>query len=336
MTVYCDTCNKSYKSMRSLKRHIKEKHSGIEYFACTEYNCSSRFIRRNYLSKHLILKHKFQSSKAKETAINVPRGDKEKQHSGAYYEDISEDESIFSLIQEMEGNGDNVSLEYVGAISNFDISLLQEPVNKEDDTITYESTMSEEINENVVDSVENECENKSVNDESDKNGVKCGEKENCVKNEKSVLSRVLQNDSELELDYNDVSDCSNDDVMENVDDVTSTSNLKSADINQDKIYDVIENDNDVMENDDDVTNDDNSKYDENNNQTNTIFIYEDISDTEVDHWDEISNDQSIVPSNLQTRVQTLTLTFCKISTYSNEMEIDSYISASHDYSEDWF
>ena len=100
MPVYvCDVCSKSYSYKRNLKRHKTEKHGNMEYWNCIEANCSPKFIRRSYLSKHLISRHGYSSLRGRELACTAPRGDRVRP---TYYEDISEDESVFELIDDMQ------------------------------------------------------------------------------------------------------------------------------------------------------------------------------------------------------------------------------------------
>ena len=72
----------------------------MEYWNLIEANCKAKFIRRSYLSKHLISSHGYSSLRGRELACTAPRWDKVKQ---TYYEDISEDESVFELICDIEG-----------------------------------------------------------------------------------------------------------------------------------------------------------------------------------------------------------------------------------------
>jgi hypothetical protein len=120
MAYICDTCDKSYKTLRNLRRDIKEKHTLIEYLVCTEEKCTSRFIRRSYLSKHLILKHKYSSDIAIELALSAERSNTNK----GYYEDVSADENIFDLIAEKNSNTDNI--QFANSVNQFDVTLLQE------------------------------------------------------------------------------------------------------------------------------------------------------------------------------------------------------------------
>ena len=64
-------------------------------------SCSSQFIRRSYLSKHLVIKHGYITLRAWEFACRAPRGDI-RHNIVAEYEDISEDDSVFDLIHAIE------------------------------------------------------------------------------------------------------------------------------------------------------------------------------------------------------------------------------------------
>ena len=79
-------CGKSYKHKRNLKRHIKERHNDSEHWNCIEEGCSSRFIRRSYLSKHLVWIHGYNQDDAREAVLSAPRHDKPKQY--GEFEDI--------------------------------------------------------------------------------------------------------------------------------------------------------------------------------------------------------------------------------------------------------
>ena len=72
----CDTCGKIYSLKRNLVRHVKEKHTVIEYWNYTEFGYSAKFIRRGYLSKHLGKHHDFDRLTASEKAVGAPRGDR--------------------------------------------------------------------------------------------------------------------------------------------------------------------------------------------------------------------------------------------------------------------
>lgn len=73
----------------------------LEDWNCIEKSCTSRFIRRDYLFNHLTgRKHKYSKEDARRKAIAARRGDIH--HHSQFYEDISEDDSVFDLIAGVE------------------------------------------------------------------------------------------------------------------------------------------------------------------------------------------------------------------------------------------
>ena len=96
----CDICRKSYKHKKNLTRHTKEKHRNLEHWLCEMNGCSSSFVRRSYLTRHLILCHKRDGVSARRAALHAPRGD---DHPHGYYEDISDDDSVLDVLQELIG-----------------------------------------------------------------------------------------------------------------------------------------------------------------------------------------------------------------------------------------
>ena len=100
MGCMCEHCGKECKYRRNLIRHMKEHHSDREHWICVVKTCDSTFIRRSYLAKHLVLCHGLDPVTSRECAINAQRGDHQDK---AYYENESEDDSIFDLIAEANG-----------------------------------------------------------------------------------------------------------------------------------------------------------------------------------------------------------------------------------------
>ena len=122
MAYRCDMCGKSYKHKRNLKRHIKERINDSEHWNCIEEGCSSRFIRRSYLSKHLVWIHGYNQDDARETVLSAPRGDKPKQY--GEFEDISEDDSILDLLAERDAT--LISNEFYDKIEDFNTDLFDQ------------------------------------------------------------------------------------------------------------------------------------------------------------------------------------------------------------------
>ena len=112
----CDLCPRTYTLEKNLKRHIREGHTAIEYWLCVQSGCVSKFVRRSYSSKHLMLKHEFNKLDAHSTACQAPRGDIQPEE---YYDDVSDDASILDLIEEMDQ--EQYEQHYMNSISNFKI-----------------------------------------------------------------------------------------------------------------------------------------------------------------------------------------------------------------------
>lgn len=126
MGVYvCDICFRSYKHKKNLTRHTKEKHRNLEHWLCVENGCSSSFSRRSYLSRHLILCHKYDGVTARRAALYAPRGDRP---SSGYYEVVSEDDSVLDVIQDL------IDEKQDEAILAFDVNVFNEQGN-----VFYES-----------------------------------------------------------------------------------------------------------------------------------------------------------------------------------------------------
>ena len=101
MPFQCDLCPKSYRYKRNLTRHITEHHSEErEHWNCVVLDCHAKFIRRSYLSKHLIICHRYDSVTARECALNATRGD---YRAPTYYDVVSDDDSILDLLAEADG-----------------------------------------------------------------------------------------------------------------------------------------------------------------------------------------------------------------------------------------
>lgn len=118
----CDRCGKSYKHKRNLKRHTKEHHSGTEHWNCVESSCASKFIRRSYLSRHLVWVHGYNKSDAIEATLNARRGDVPQQISE--YEMVSDDDTILDLLEERENM---VTVQgYCDTVGDFELNMLDE------------------------------------------------------------------------------------------------------------------------------------------------------------------------------------------------------------------
>ena len=103
----CDTCDKSYKYKRNLRRHVEEKHMEIELWNCTVDKCKVTFKRRGYLYTHLQKVHGYTSNFARRQALLAKRGNDNGKSTTSYYEDVSEDDTILDLLQDGLPSSDN-------------------------------------------------------------------------------------------------------------------------------------------------------------------------------------------------------------------------------------
>ena len=149
MRYSCDTCGKSYNHKRNLKRLIKDRHSQSEHWNCLVDECKGTFIRREYLSRHLVWKHSYSQPGAREAAINASRGDCPVQHGNL--KDVSEDDSILDLLDEREVNVHG----FCEKINDFDTDtfdqVLADTVNANELDISLDCDVDIELVESVVD-----------------------------------------------------------------------------------------------------------------------------------------------------------------------------------------
>ncbi|VDI12216.1 Hypothetical predicted protein [Mytilus galloprovincialis] len=97
----CNMCTREYKYKRNLTRHVKENHSKtLEHWNCTEDGCFSKFIRKEYLFRHLSSIHQLSKMDARRKAIEAKKGDIETLEN-QYYEDVSDDDTILDLLQDL-------------------------------------------------------------------------------------------------------------------------------------------------------------------------------------------------------------------------------------------
>lgn len=97
----CDICNREYKYKKNTKRQLTEKHSPTyEYWNCTEDGCKYRFIRKGYVFNHLHKVHHLTEDSARIKDIDTKRGDIS-QIQEQEYEDISDDDTVLDLIQDL-------------------------------------------------------------------------------------------------------------------------------------------------------------------------------------------------------------------------------------------
>lgn len=102
----CAICDKTFTKSRNLKRHMTEVHNNLKHWRCPQ--CTGKFTRRSNLAAHLERMHSMSKYDAKCASV------KASQHSNqpkvGKYSDISDDDTIFDLITELD--------EFVSSASN--------------------------------------------------------------------------------------------------------------------------------------------------------------------------------------------------------------------------
>ena len=96
----CDTCGRNCSLKRKLTRHVSEKHSkDYEHWNCIEPDCAKTFIRQTILTHHFRTIHGYTPIRAGEFSLRALRGDTQASN---YYEDVSDDDSIFDVINDIQ------------------------------------------------------------------------------------------------------------------------------------------------------------------------------------------------------------------------------------------
>ena len=320
MSLLCDIYGSSYKYKRNLTRHIKEKHCDVEHWNCVIGGCSAKFIRRSYLSKHLILHHSYDKVTARECAMNAYRGDYQEQ---SYYENVSDDDSILDLIVETDGTVydqqyNDILIQFnvnklEGHKSNYDINVLDRACDVEmemDDRQNSDGAISTkpvraryEVNQwlsDISDVEHGDVHDKNDADSDGDKGIRCNSGNNLSENSGNCGEIELSYDSELDYIslYSDVHDgLSGDDSMahDNNDDNLAHGN------SDDYLADGNSDDNLAHGNSDD-------------NVAHGLDNYEnDPDDIIIISSDEEST--AIELSNMKTKIQTFTYTVTRTIKY---------------------
>lgn len=333
----CDTCGHLYTLRRNLVRHVKEKHSVVEYWNCSEFGCSSRFIRRSYLSKHLMRHHGFSRLSASEKAVGAQRGDRLERYQPEL-EDVSEDETILDLLVDIEGlqkakpprcddnnnlmdqyvmpnDSVNVNLQDLEDISDSELICAEDNVTNADDNVTTVSLCDEiplcDDGAADVDSSEAEtviggdyCGSLSGIDDVCGDDVRAGSS-SCVGDAESMMGKDDPEDGDYSdgepiVDGNDDDDCDGDgdgDDEMSVNLVTSEND--ESDYDELDYYDDISDGAGGDDDDDDSTDDADSDDD-------VVLISDGDNDT-----------QTVAVPEIKHVVQSLTLTMRRTKTYSH-------------------
>lgn len=143
--MYKCECGRQYQHKGNLTRHCREKHTSIEHWICVETSCSTKFIRRGYLAKHLVMKHGYSVKDANVAALDAPRGDNPRAASSTY-EDISDDDTILDLLDEIASA--NTQTMDQTEVSDFNLDLFETQnvdtcTTPEENSVPFDTTRNE-------------------------------------------------------------------------------------------------------------------------------------------------------------------------------------------------
>ena len=345
MGYLCKQCRKEYKYRRKLSRHVSEHHSGREYWNCTFRPCDSTFIRRSYLAKHLTMCHELDPVASRECAINAKRGNHQ---DTAYYEEISEDDSIFDLIAEANGTAYGSDENHFIEEFNTDKFESAQGVVAGASNAGYSS-----FTDTNSDNGNNVCSNDIDNcDDSVKLSINANSDD-----ENEEVDRDVNNDITLDNDEDIINtdsfggsaddvfigvesvDTTSDNIVYNEDEVSSVSSHSDHvgyidDDDYDEVNDCINNDNhdygddsdcisiDLENNDDDYYGEELNQNDDNNNLDEELIYVS--SDDEM-----VSTDLAIPDERMLTEI--LAVTFIKRTRIINSGAIDSDMKIETEY-----
>ena len=340
----CDTCGNVYKYKRNLKRHVNEKHGDIERWNCVEVSCKSTFLRRTSLSKHLVLTHGYSSLRAREFACRASRGDI---HADSDLEDISADDSVFDLYDDIERLRaqdksivdfeldylDDIRLGYDAEEANnvsASETVIEEKVENEpeickvlDDVKMRDNSVQtdDEINdhhdglENVhVSNVPSDAEQKITNNDMEEN-------------EKSEMVNK-ENDDEMSADYAIISGCESDDGFSCGDSFNSDGVATNGEYS--------------INSDDMAINSHGSVIGDATTGGNGLVNVDDVSngsvngDSDEDNFIDISSDEddgAVVLLELHTLTQTFVYTITRQVQYLNGQAVNVITTAEGEYFE---
>ena len=306
----CELCPKTYQYERNLKRHVREKHTTIEYWLCVKSDCVSKFVRRSYLSKHLMLKHEFSKLEAHEAACQAPRGDIQCE---TYYDPVSDDDTIFDLIEEMDQ--EQYAEQYKETISNFDVT----DFNNNEVVPGTSGILNEKESSAMVNVVDIQT----------------------VDNSNHVVS--------CETAYSDITEYNNSDQeVESGDDASNVnagtvSVADSDEVSEVFAYSVDADDGALNVSDDAVSvigsSDtssvldyfDEEQYNDENNEAEVNDEYEVDNSIVIDSEDE----QAVVPSQMQVMTQTIILTLKRRIQYIGDQVVSADISMEQEFYEEY-
>ena len=290
--------------------HKREKHAPIEYWLCVQSDCVSKFVRRSYLSKHLMVKHEFSKLDAHEAACQAPQGVIQYL---TYYDPVSDDDTILGLIEEMDQ--EQYAEQYKETLSNFDVTDFN---NNEVVAGTSDFSNEKESSEmvNVIDVQK-------------------------IDNSNQVVP--------CKTAYSDITECNNSDQeVENGDDASNVNAGTVSVADTDEVSDIfdyfVDADDGVLNvNDDAVSVNDSSdisnvldffdeeQYNDENEaaEVNDEYVNDDIIVIDSE------NEQAVVPSQIQAMTKTIILTLKRRIQYIGSQVVSADISMEQEFFEEY-
>ena len=302
----CDTCGKFCACKRNIVRYVKEVHSSTaeEHWNYPEFRCSSNFVRRRSLAKHLMKSHGHDRLTASAKAVNAQRGDRME-----YYEkemeDVSADDSILDVPDDIE------ELKNTGV----------QPVTDQNNNDVFDKYVKPGNVKSISD-LEDISDSDLLNVDDTANVVSVSVDEELsiqtfwVVSGASAMNGYGNDNSVIDTGDSDAGTIEGSIIWDYEDDIMIDGDVSVDDADGVDDRDSIEGENGVSGDDYSVESDDDEEVDDkyDNDYTseqdtdNNFFII--ISD------DEVNEDQTVAIPEVTRVVQTLTLTLRRTTTYS--------------------
>ena len=338
----CDTCGRSYSLKRNLTRHVSEKHSkDYEHWNCIEPDCAKTFIRRTTLTHHLRTIHGYTPIRAGEFSLRALRGDTQANN---YYEEISDDDSIFDVINDIQ------EMRNVGGDGDIPQDVIDLHVDYHQDEITLNCDGGEKghgIEDGKVVTADNEESVLLSDGEGRKISVVVCDVNNdgmisdddiCVDNELVMHDEVVLDYADLDGEVNcaiDSPDAANISDVLNSEDAVSFNGGAIDSVDEAAISEA----HDVSDSQDGFETGDDWEIDssERDNSDENGLSDDDGDDGADDGEDAIlissGDEMAVERSEVKTKTQTLVLTFRRKSQYANGQLISQAVSMEKDYYE---
>lgn len=342
----CDTCGRNYSLKRNLKRHVSEKHSkDYEHWNCVEPDCAKTFIRRTTLTHHLRTVHGYTPIRAGEFSLRALRGDTQANN---YYEDISDDDSIFDVINDIQ------EMRNVGGDGDIPQDVIDLHVDYHQDEIALNCDGGEK-DDSIEDGKLVTTDNEESVSLSDGEGRKISVVVCDVHNDGMISDDDIRVDNELVMHDEVVLDCGDADLDGEVNcaiDSPNAANISDNVLNSEDAVSfdggaidsvdeaaVSEAQEDESDSQDGFETGDDWEIDssEHDNSDENGLSDDDGDDGADDGEDAIlissGDEMAVERSEVKTKTQTLVFTFRRKSQYSNGQLISQAVSMEKDYYE---